>query len=69
MGSFRHEARAHGVGVMDVYLGASRTAIARGRESGTTLVDPDEAAAVIYKASSMYQTAALNEIEIGRRSP
>jgi short-subunit dehydrogenase len=66
MGSFRYEARKHGVGVLDVYLGAMRTMMTEGRDG--TKIDTDEAAVVIYKACTAYSSLHVNEIEIGRRT-
>jgi short-subunit dehydrogenase len=66
MGSFRHEARKHGVGVLDIYPGVMRTRMSEGRDGPK--IDTDEAAIVIYKACTAYPSLHINEIEIGRRA-
>lgn len=67
MGSFRYEARAYGVGILDVFLGAMRTPMTADR-AGQPMIDTDEAAVVIYKACTAYSSLHINEIEIGRRA-
>jgi len=63
MGSFKFEARKHGISVLDVYLGKMRTDMAANRPG---LIEPCEAARVIYELWRDYPTLRVNEIEIGR---
>lgn len=68
MGSFRHEARKHGVSVLDVYPGAMQTDMMLDRSGYDDMMDPDDVAEVIaglcqHDADSL----SVNEIEIGRR--
>jgi hypothetical protein len=67
MGSFRHEARQHGVGVLDVYLGAMQTEMMLGRPGYDGMMDPDDVAEVIAGLCRDYDSLRVNEIEIGRR--
>ncbi|MCJ7587524.1 MAG: SDR family oxidoreductase [Candidatus Aminicenantes bacterium] len=67
MGSFRHEARKHGVDVLDVYLGAMQTEMMLGRPGYDGMMDPDEVADVIAGlCRDSYDSLRVNEIEIGR---
>lgn len=66
MGSFRHEARKHGVGVLDVYLGAMQTDMTLGRPGHNDMMDPDDVAEVIAGLCKGYDSLRVNEIEIGR---
>lgn len=67
MGSFRHEAQKHGVGVFDVYLGAMQTEMMLGRPGYDSMMDPDEVADVIAGlCRDSYDSLRVNEIEIGR---
>jgi short-subunit dehydrogenase len=67
MGSFRHEATKHGVGVLDVYLGAMQTEMMLGRPGYDSMMDPDDVAEVIADlCRGGYDSLQVNEIEIGR---
>lgn len=67
MGSFRHEAKKHGVGVLDVYLGAMQTDMMLGRSGYDSMMDPDDVAEVIAGlCRDGYDSLRVNEIEIGR---
>jgi len=68
MGSFRHEAKKHGVGVLDVYLGAMQTEMMLGRPGYDSMMDPDDVARTIAELIQDNYDSGLrvNEIEIGR---
>jgi len=67
MGSFRHEARKHGVSVLDVYLGAMKTDMTIGRPGHDDMMDPDDVAKVIAGLCQRdADSLSVNEIEIGR---
>lgn len=68
MGSFRYEARQHGVGVLDIYPGAMQTDMKPGLPGYDDMMDPDDVADVIYNACRDYPTLRVNEIEIGRKA-
>ncbi len=66
MGSFKYEARKHGVNVLDVYLGAMKTDATKNRAGWENFIDPDEAADQIVRLCGDGKTLAVTEVEISR---
>lgn len=66
MGSFKYEARKHGVNVLDVYLGAMKTEATKDRAGWDSFIDPDEAADQIVRLCGAGKSLAVTEIEIVR---
>lgn len=65
--SFRYEAHRHGVGTISVYLGAMRTAMTSYREDHADLIDPHEAAGIIFNLCKDYQSLKIDEINLRRK--
>jgi len=66
MGSFKYEARKHGVNVLDVYLGAMRTEATKGRVGWDSFISPVDAARQIVQLCGNGKSLAISEIEIVR---
>lgn len=66
--SFRYEAARHGVRTVSVYLGAMRTAMTAYREDHARLIEPGEAAAVIFATCKDYQSLKVDEIDLRRKN-
>lgn len=64
--SFRYEATRHGVRTVSVYLGAMRTSMTAYREDFVDLIDPYEAAGVIFKICKDYDSLKIDEINLRR---
>lgn len=64
--SLQFEATRHGVRVVDVYLGAMRTAMTRERSDRELFIDPSDAAKVIFEVSKGAPTLRVNEISLSR---
>jgi len=65
--SFRYEATRHSVQTISVYLGAMRTSMTAYREDHEELIDPYEAASIIFKICKEYQTLKIDEIDLRRK--
>lgn len=66
--SIRREASKHNIRVMDVFLGAMRTDMTKGRADFGKFINVYEAAEMIFDAAKTYNTADLREVIIGRRN-
>jgi short-subunit dehydrogenase len=66
MGSFKYEARKHGVNVLDVYLGAMKSGASLSRAGCASFIDPDDAAYQIVKLCENTNSSFVSEIEIVR---
>jgi len=66
MGSFKYEARKHGVNVLDVYLGAMKTDATKGRPGWENFIDPDDAARQIVALCGDGKGLAVTEVEMVR---
>jgi len=64
--SLRVEAAKFNIMITDVFLGAMKTGMTAHRQDHDKLIDPDEAAKVIYTVSATYKTLDISEIEIRR---
>jgi 3-oxoacyl-[acyl-carrier protein] reductase len=65
--SFQFEANRNHVRLISVYLGAMNTSMTENRIDHQKLIQPDEAADLIFRLCRDYQTLRINEIDLGRR--
>jgi len=56
------------VRVIDVYPGAMKTDMTKGREDFNDLIEPDEVASVIFALSESYRSLKIKEITIARKN-
>jgi len=66
--SFRYEAARHGIRMITAYLGAMQTAMTAYREDHKRLIEPDEAAGVIFNVCKDYKSLKIDEIDLRRRN-
>jgi len=64
--SFRYEAARNGVRMITVYLGAMRTAMTAYREDHERLIEPEEAAGIIFNLCKDYKSLKIDEIDLRR---
>ncbi len=67
MDSFQNEANRNNVRMINVYLGAMQTAITDHRPDQALLIDPDEAASIIFGLCEDYPSLRITEISLLRR--
>lgn len=56
------------VRVIDVYPGAMKTDMSKGREDFNNLIEPDEVASAIFAIAEDYKSLKIKEIDIGRKN-
>jgi len=68
MSSLKYDANKHGIGILDIYAGAMKTEMTKGRDGWDALMDPAEVADyIVTLATTPFHSMRVNEIEIGRR--
>lgn len=64
--SFRFEARAKGIKILSVYLGAMDTEMTKGRKVTEIMISPKEASEIIHALCTQHQTVEIPEIDLWR---
>jgi short-subunit dehydrogenase len=64
--AIQFEAVKAGIKVVDVFLGGMQTDMTKGRDNFDKLIDPQEAAKVIFGLCNNYETLRITELEICR---
>ncbi len=66
--SIKYEASQNGIIIIDVYLGAMKTDMTKGRKDWDKLIDPKDAAKTIFDLCKDYKSLRINEITINRKN-
>lgn len=65
--ALQFDATRDGIRIIDVFLGAMQTDMAKGRKNFDKLISPSEIAKVIFNLCENYQSLRVTEIDINRR--
>jgi short-subunit dehydrogenase len=63
----QYEVEKDNIRVIDVFLGAMKTDMTKNRSDFENLIDPGDAAQIIFGLCKEYPSASITEIDIGRR--
>lgn len=66
--ALQFDATKDGIRIIDVFLGAMKTDMTKGRENFDKLINPAEAAKAIFNLCENYQSLRITEIDISRRN-
>jgi len=67
-GSIQFDATRNGVRIIDVYLGAMKTNMAKHRKNSEKFIETSDAADLIFQLSKDYRSMRINEIDLRRRN-
>ena len=65
--ALQFDATRHNIRVVDIYPGAMKTAMTKGRKDWEKFIDPLDVARLIFKTCEDYPSMRINEIDVSRR--